>query len=256
MPATDIRRSYKRVITATTFIVLTCAMKPSAAFGLDEIYSPNVEYREFSLEYSGARSIDSHPDLGGAQVGETSLEAGLTPRFEMAVSGEYSKDPGDTLQLVAHEIEGRYQFVESGEFWLDAGMLVAYDFPTQSNTPDALEAKLLLQKDVGRFTHTANIGFTQNVGKFSEHTGGPDTVVLWNTRYRYSAYFQPGLEIQCDLGQGHQLGHFNEQEDYIGPAVYGKLFGRLKYQAAYFAGVSDAAARSAVRLMVEYEMHF
>jgi len=256
MTSTPIHVFYKSVLTLTVFIVLICSTKNSAAFGLDEIYSPNVEYREFSVEFMGAQSFDPNADKSGAQVGQVTLEAGLTPRFKLGVSAVYAKEAGKDMQLEAHEIEGLYQFVESGEYWLDAGMLVAYDFSNQSYSPDSIESKLLLQKDVGKYTSTANIGFTQNVGKFSDHTGGPNYTFLWNTRYRYNVFFQPGIEIQSDLGQGHQLNNFNEQEHYIGPAVYGKLFGHLKYQAAYLVGVSNAAARSAARLLIEYEMHF
>ncbi len=185
------------------------------------------------------------------------VEAGLTPRWEIETSAGFSKNIRMLRSKLDHmELENRFQFFESGENWLDSGALIAYDFSIQSHEPNTLETKLLLQKDIGKITTTANIGFEQNVGQYSAHTGGPDYVFLWNTRYRYDEYFQPGIEIQSDLGQGRELGHFNEQEHYIGPAVYGKLFGHFNYQAAWLFGASDAAAQSAARVLVEYEMHF
>ena len=241
------------IIAVTAFIAFPWAITDCAA---DKIYSPNVEYREISLEYNGSLSFDSNPDTDGLQESEVSLEAGLLPRLELEVTSAYSKFPGDAYRLEAHEVEGRLQFFEPGARWLDSGILVAYEISSQNRTPNSLEVKLLLQKDTGWFTSMANIGINSSIGSYSEDTGGPDYVFLWNTRYRYNTHFQPGLELQSDLGQIHQLGHFDEQEHFIGAAFYGKLFGHLEYQAAYLVGISAAAAQGIARLLVEYEFHY
>ena len=248
--------TFKKIAIPSTIIVLACIVASSPANALDEIYSPNVDYRELSIEYTGSRTFDNHSDKNNAQGHAIVVEAGVTPRLTIEASGIYSKDPGNSIILDGIEIEGRYQFVESGEYWLDAGALIAYDFATHSQQPNSVETKLLLQKDIGKLTSMVNIGFSQNVGQYSGDTGGADYVFLWNTRYRYNEYFQPGIEIQSDLGQGHMLGHYSKQEHYIGPSLYGRLYGHLKYQAAYLVGASSAAAQGAGRLLAEYEMHF
>jgi hypothetical protein len=240
----------KKTGIAISFVYL-CT---SPAQALDEIYSPNTEYREISLEYNGSRTFDSDPAKDNAQSHEFAIEAGVLPHLMVEASGSFEKDPGEPSQFVATEVEGRYQFFDTGEKWLDSGLLVAYGYANHKEDADDLEVKLLLQKDIDKFTATANIGFEQPVGHNAE--GGPDYVLLLNARYRVNPYFQPGIELQSDLGVGQELRHFSEQEHYLGPAVYGQLFGDVKYQAGYFVGLSDASAQSAGRVLVEYEMHF
>ena len=149
---------------------------------------------------------------------------------------------------------GRYQFFEQGEHWLDAGLLLTYGRATHNTDADAIEAKLLLEKQSGPFLHRANIGVEQEVG--SHAVDAPDRIFLWNSRYRYDAHFEPGFEIQSDFGRAAEAPRFNMQEHYVGPAIYGQIVPNLKYEAAYYRGISDAASTSAARVLIEYEMYF
>jgi hypothetical protein len=225
--------------------------KPASA--LDEIYSPNAEPGEMALEYNGDRTFDKDPGKDDSEGHSFSLEYGLTDRITVETGAGFAQEPADALKLEKIEVETRAQFFEQGENWVDSGLLVAYGFGIQPHAPDNVEVKLLLQKDTGGFTYMANIGFEAGVGQ--DAGGGPEYSFLWNSRYRLNEMFQPGIELQSGLGQDEELRHFDQQEHYIGPAAYGKLFGNVRYQAAWLFGASDAAAESAARIMLEYEMH-
>ena len=251
-----IDHAHRIVPVVATAVLLLCLMIPSNAHALDEIYSPIVTKGEFEIEYNGSRTFDNHSDKNNVQGQEIDFEYGVTDRWKAMISGSFEKNPGESLKMDATQLESIFQLTEQGEYWVDAGLLAAYGFAAQSHQPDFVESKLLLQKDTGRFTHLANIGFEQNVGHYSGGTGGPEYSVLWSSRYRMNEYVQPGFEIQSTLGHGPTLGKYNEQEHYIGPAVYGRLLGNLKYEAAYLFGASDAAAQGAARILLEYEIVF
>lgn len=86
--------------------------------------------------------------------------------------------------------------------------------------------------------------------------GGPERNFLWSSRYRYSRFVEPGLEWQSKLGKTSEDKSYDEQEHYVGPALYGQLVPGVKYEAAYLFGASDASADSAARLHLEYEIAF
>lgn len=235
--------------------VIFLAAGTGPAYALDEVYTPNIVYRELSYEYNGSFTFDSQADKNAALDHSFVVEAGVAPHWLLEGSANYSKDPNNNMQLSDWEVEARHQFFEPGEYWMDAGFLVAYGFAAQSQQPDSIEMKLLLQKDFSHYTTTANIGFSKELGQYSA-SGGPDYVLLMNTRYRYNEYFQPGIELQSDFGQRDTFGHYNQQEHYLGPMAYGRVLAHLKYQVGYLFGVSDAAAHNAARLKLEYETYF
>lgn len=245
-------RKIKWILVCGTAVMTLASQQ---AYALDEIYTPNVVYREIALEYNGNRTFDSQPEKNNIQEQQYILEVGITPRWMIETSAGYEKVPGEETKLNDIEVETRVQFFEPGEYWLDAGLLIAYGFAKQDQQPDSVEIKLLLQKDVGRFTTIVNIGFSEDIGTYSS-AGGPDYALLWNTRYRQSEYFQPGIEFQIDFGQRHSLTRFNEQENYVGPTVYGRLFAHLRYQIGYYYGMTQTTAHNAARVLFEYETYF
>lgn len=229
------------------------ALVSGHAYALDQIYSPNVEAGEASVEYNGSRTFDKNGAKDASISHEFSTEFSVGDRAVVELAGEFEQEPNEDLKADHFGVETRFQFFEQGENWIDTGLLLAYNLGLQKHSADAVEVKLLLEKDFGKFTSTANLGLEEDMGKYS-NADGPEYSFLMNTRYRAFESFEPGVELQSTLGRGDAVSHFDQQEHYIGPSVYGKLFGRVKYEAAYLLGFSDAASTGAGRVKLEYEL--
>ncbi len=242
----------RRNMAAAVFIA--ALVLSHSAFAIDKIYSPIVNKGEAELEYNFVSTFDGDKSKNLGQEQQVEIGYAPTDRWQTEITLDMSREPGKDAEISASEWENTLQFWEQGAKWLDAGALLAYGHATHHDGADDIEAKLLLEKQSGKFLHVANIGVAQEIGPNA--AGGPDVSLVWSSRYRYNMHFEPGFEIQSDFGQDNTLGHFSRQEHYIGPAAYGEIAGGLKYEAALLAGVSGVAANIATRLKLEYETVF
>jgi hypothetical protein len=149
--------------------VLASVLKTNQAFAVDKIYSSYVTKGEFEVEYARSTTLDNNHDKKNLQAHETELEYGLTDHIMSELNGYFEKQPDDNIKSQAVGFEGRYQFFGQGENWIDSGFLVTYNRVTHPDIdPDAIEAKLLLEKQWGQFLHRAKIGIEQEVGIHSQ----------------------------------------------------------------------------------------
>ncbi len=242
----------RTVLTTTTIIIFTVA-SATPARAIDKIYSPHVVKGEAELEYFGTRTLDNNSSKNNAQAHEFSVGYGVTDWWQPEFYGVFEKEPEDSAKLIGFEFENRFQLTEPGEYWVDPGLLAAYTFGIHGE-PNELEIKILLEKQTGKFLHRVNAGFDEEIGHGAE--GGAVPVAAWSTRYRYNLHFEPGFEIQSDFGHRENFRHFDEQEHYVGPALYGQVVPNLKYEAAYLFGISNETSSGAARLLLEYEKFF
>lgn len=245
-------------VAAVTSVV---AFSANSAHAAERLYSPYVTKGELELEYFGSRSVDSDSTKDNKQKQQFAVGYGVNDWWKTEFYAKFGKDPKDNLSFDEWEWENIFQLTEQGEYWVDVGASLAYEWTPQSNHADGIEARLIFAKDVDKTSHVLNILAEKQVGS------GPKEALegklLWSSRYNYSQYFEPGFEIESDFGELKNTGSFNDEKHYVGPAAYGKIplnfttrADALKYRVGYLFGVSDAANDGEAIVQLEYELHF
>jgi len=239
---------------ATAAMLAAVFFMPHSAQAGERVYGPYVERGEVEMEWLGAYKIDDDGDTDGAWKEKAALGYGVTDHWFTEIYGEVEKegDRGADPAFTAIEWENRFQLTDPGALWMDVGAYLAYEYNTAGGA-DKGEAKLLLAKDTGQFTHYANIIAEREFG--DESSRDLEWGTAWSTRYRYKPVFEPGFEYHADFGSVHGHRDFDEQSHRAGPVFYGKI-GHVKYDTGVLFGLSDAAADATVKAVIEYEWRF
>jgi high-affinity iron transporter len=245
----------KSVIRSAPLACLALAMifMPTAANATKKVYSPYVEKGELEIETRQGYAIDSDDDVDGEWKQKYAVGYGVTDVWFTEVYGEWEKegDDGADIEFTAIEWENRFQLTNPGEYWADLGALVEYVHNTDGGA-DKIEAKALVAKDVGKFSHTVNLKIQREFGEKSSHE--TEYGSAFNSRYRYSPVFEPGIEMYNSFGNFE--GDFDDRKHMMGPVAQGKILGNIGYDAGVLFGISDAAPDATVKLILEYEMYF
>lgn len=244
------------VVLATAILVGAGIINPAYAGVVKKIYSPYVEAGELEIELQNGIDFDHNQDKDGKIQNKLSVGYGITDRWAAELYGVWEKSgvEGEEAQFTEVSLENRYQLFERGQYPVDVGLYLEIAKSLEHHSPDGIEGKILLEKDFSKIANMANITLEKEVGPYSEKR--LEAGFAWSTRYLYNEKFEPGVEWYADFGEVSKTEPYKEQSHQIGPVVYGKLFGHLKYNIGYLFGASKAAPDGEVKSILEYEMRF
>jgi len=217
-----------------------------------KVYSPIVEEGEVEVEYYLDYAIDSDVAKNTNARHQVEFELGVTDRWKTAVYGDFRKRPGQTVTYQGLKWENIYQLFEQGERWLDVALYVEYIAPQSSlNKPDAVEFKVLLEKQLGKVVYTTNLVFKQEIG--SNANSNASVGYSWRSKWRKSRIWEPAIELYGSLGDLNNSKSLVNQSHQIGPVFLGKLPSGFKYEIGYLFGLTPASDQGALKVVIGYE---
>ncbi|MEO6065908.1 MAG: hypothetical protein ABIP49_09050, partial [Lysobacterales bacterium] len=155
----------------------------------------------------------------------------------------------------ALEWENIFQLTEQGQYWVDVGLFVKYEWVLADGVPDEFVIGPMFQKDIGRTQANFNLLFERGVG----HGAGNEVELDYRAqlRWRGNPLHEFGLQAFGGFGDVSELG--SETSHSVGPAIFGatSLGGgkKLAYDAAVLVGLTDSAPDLTLRFEIEYEIY-
>lgn len=232
-----------RVLHGLLFLLLAAGAWADGS-AIDKVYHPYVEQLEWELEWR-ATHAKHDPILGVDRVQQHRVGLGRAVSEYVFVEGYLigARSADDSFALDAYELELLWQISEQGEYLVDWGLLLELEKAHGQNAWESA-AKLLLERDWGRFSGTANLGV---IYEWGDHT--PDeweTSLSLQARYRNSPRLEPALEFymgEDSLGAGPV---------FLGAERLGQMRA-LKWEAGVIFGLDNDTSDYTVRAVLEYE---
>lgn len=224
-----------------------------------KVYSPTVEPGEFAIETRGNVTFDNNRARDNAQNFRHEIEYTPTDFWHTALIGEMNKEAEGSLKYEATAWENIIQFFPQGQQWLDLGLYVEYESAKQHGAADAVEIKLLAEKDVGPLTFTVNPIFEKEVGDNASKT--TEFKYAARVRWRLMPQLEPAIEAYGDIGEIRRLDPDSEQRHQVGPVLLGRFqlgsTSALRYEAGYLFGTtSGGSPDGAFKWLLEFEHYF
>jgi high-affinity iron transporter len=233
-------------------LALAVAGKPTNARADHVVYSPLVEEGEKAIEIRGHYDFDGSKALDGGQAYKAEFEWAPTAWWLTELLVKYERAPGEGLDATEIASENIFQLTDQGKYWLDFGVLAEFVYSLEDGGANALEVALLGQKDFGRNEVRLNFVFEQPF----ESGADLEMEYRWQYRYRLSERFEPGIEMYGGAGEWGEMGSFDDHEQQLGPAAFGKFRtqdGAFKYELGLLFGLTDETPDTTLRFLLEYE---
>jgi hypothetical protein len=210
---------------------------------IDKIYHPYVQALEREVELRSSLEDGSNAVSDDRQTWRLGYGQSLAENWfgELYLIAEQNSD--QSMALSKYEAEALWQATEQGEYPVDAGLLFEFE-KSRSTDSKELSTTLLLEREWGQWTGTANLRALYETGTAVRHELEPG--IALQLRYRYAMQFEPALE------------YYNSQNILgLGPAMLGDVrLGegrRLHWESGLIVGIGKQTPNRTLRLLLEYE---
>lgn len=211
--------------------------------GVNQIYSPIVEYREFELE---VKHVTNREDQA-TESDFTKLEGayGFTEWWKSEVVMAWEKQDNGDRDLAAYESENIFQLTEQGKYFADLSIFAELEVAPREHAHEYVIGPLL-QSDLGRFTVTANLLWGKEIVRADVREEPAKWQRETNLQLKYRAgALEPAVE------------YYGEQEaKSIGPVLLGEHHVgsiKVKWQAGLLFGMNAQSPDQSLRFQVEFE---
>lgn len=187
------------------------------------------------------------------------LEYGITDRWSTAIYFDYEKPKGEDFRYVqTRAVATRYNFFNKGERFFDAGIYFEYYAPREAylggaDTKDALETRIILEKDVGAWNVKLNPIF-EKVLSGGDVEEGMEFELAAGVYRKPTDKLEVGLEIYDKFGELANIKTSNERESYAVPTVDYEVKDGIAIHVGYAFGLSSVSDDEALVTRFEFEL--
>lgn len=210
---------------------------------IDKIYHPYVQPLEKAFELRSTVQ-SGNPDSPG-RLGSWLLGYGRSVGERWWLEGYLAgtSSANDAFDITEVELEGVWQITEQGEYVVDTGLLLEFGQSADDGETE-LSAALLLEKELGRWSATANLYTLFKTGGSTQDS--LEGALSLQGRYRLSRTFEPAIEY-----------YRNAQVNGLGPVFMGTWpLGpghALYWEAGLIFGLDRDTPDRNFKLLIEYE---
>lgn len=238
-----------RQLRLVVIVFALLVFAPLSSHASNKISSPDVTGGQVELEYRGGFDFDETNSKNHQETNKFVVNYGITERWRTEFKGVYS-GKSSNLDWSYAEWSHRWQIFEAGESWLKLSVQANYKFALQDTLPDKLENTILASVDTGKFTHTTNVNFENELGKRAR--GGTDFNFGIKNIYNYDPRFSPGIETYVGLGKFRSSSKVSPDKYQIGPVLTGKFSNGFKYDVGYLFGANKAVPDGRIKCLLTY----
>jgi hypothetical protein len=204
---------------------------------------------DHSYDYFG-KTLDKQ----GLQQHTLEVEYGLTDHWTIGAYADFQKpEEGDFRYIGARAVAARYRFFEQGERFLDGAIEVEYEIPLKKYLDgETVETRVILEKDIGRFTLLLNPIFEKTVSGPNVDEG-MDFQYASGFYYRATRRLTPGVEFYGDMGPLDNLNPKSQQEHYVFPRLGLKFPHSVSLDIGYGFGLTKASDDQVIKAILEFE---